>query len=68
MKGARKHGREVKEERFYNKEIPKGSFVRSFALPGDVKAEIISAEFKDGVLTIEMPRPESRKLKQMPVN
>ncbi len=62
MKGARKHGREVKEERFYRKESSKGSFVRLFALPGDVKAEQISVEFKHGVLTIEMPRPESRKL------
>lgn len=42
--------------------------MRSFALPGDVEAGKISAEFKDGILTVEVPRPESRKPKQITVN
>ena len=68
LRGERKHEHEVKEDRFYRKEISRGSFVRSFALPGDVEAEKISAEFKDGILTGEVPRPERRKPKQITVN
>ncbi len=35
-----------------------GSFVRSVALPVDVKAEDARATFKDGVLTIILPKEE----------
>jgi HSP20 family protein len=45
-----------------------GKFVRSFSLPADVDADKIRAEFQNGLLTIEIPRPEHRKPKQIAVN
>jgi HSP20 family protein len=68
LRGERKHEEEVKEDRFYCKEISKGSFMRSFSLPEGVDAEKIQAEFKDGILTVEVPKPESHKPKQITVN
>jgi HSP20 family protein len=38
-----------------------GSFHRSFSLPSDAAADRIDAKFKDGVLTITIPRSEKKK-------
>jgi HSP20 family protein len=48
-------------ERFY------GSFTRSFTLPASVDAAQIAATYKDGVLTIRLPRREETKPKQISV-
>ena len=45
-----------------------GTVVRSFTLPADVDADRIKAEFKDGILTVEVPSPETRKPKQITVH
>ena len=68
LRGERKYENEVKEENFYRKEMSRGSFVRSFSLPGDSDAERIQAEFKDGILTVEVPKSETRKPKQITVH
>jgi HSP20 family protein len=48
-------------ERFY------GSFQRSFELPGRVKTDRIDAEYKDGILTIRLPKSEEARTKQIEV-
>lgn len=68
LRGERKHENEVKEEDFYRKEMSHGTFERSFTLPADVDADRIKAEFKDGILTVEVPSPEARKPKQITVH
>jgi HSP20 family protein len=68
LRGERKYENEVKEENFYRKEMSHGTFVRSFTLPADVDADRIKAEFKDGILTVEVPSPETRKPKQISVH
>jgi HSP20 family protein len=68
LRGERRYDNEVKEENFYRKEMSHGTFVRSFTLPADVEAERITAEFKDGILTVEVPAPETRKPKQITVH
>ena len=45
-----------------------GSFSRSFTLPASVDAGQIAASYKDGVLTIRLPRREEAKPKQISVN
>ena len=45
-----------------------GSFVRSFTLPSSVDASNISAAYKDGVLTVRLPRREEAKPKTISVN
>jgi HSP20 family protein len=56
LRGKREKTEEVKEEGRYHFERSSGSFQRSIALPAEVDAEKIKAEFKDGVLTIEAPK------------
>jgi len=68
LKGERKHENEVKEENYYRREMSCGKFIRSFSLPGDVDADKIKAEFQNGLLTVEVPKPEEHKPKQIPVN
>ncbi len=58
IKGEKKEVREEKEKRYHHREVRYGSFVRSVALPVDVKADSAKASFKDGVLTIVLPKEE----------
>lgn len=48
-------------ERFY------GSFTRSFVLPTTVNSEKIAATFKDGVLTIDLPKAETAKARRISI-
>jgi HSP20 family protein len=68
LRGERKYENEVQEENFYRKEMSRGTFVRTFALPAEVDAEQVTADFKDGILTVEVPAPETRKPKQITVH
>jgi len=58
IKGEKKEVVEEKEKRFHHREMRYGTFVRSVALPVDVKADEAKASFKDGVLTITLPKEE----------
>jgi len=58
LKGERKFEREQKEESYHRVERSYGSFTRSFSLPAKVKSDAIEAVFKDGVLTVRIPKAE----------
>lgn len=51
------------EGRYLRKERKCGSYQRSFRLPYDVQNESITAEFKEGVLTVTLPKAEACKAK-----
>jgi HSP20 family protein len=68
LTGERNNEKEVKEERFFRREITRGKFIRAFALPADYDVDKIAAEFKDGVLRIEVPKPEGSKPRQITVH
>lgn len=68
IKGERKVDSEVKEKNYYRRERTHGSFSRSFNLQYAVNPDKIKARFKDGVLEIEVPKPEEEKTKQINVN
>ena len=68
LKGQRKTEQVTKEERFQRAERHSGSFSRSFTLPATVDPTRIAASYKDGVLTITLPRREESKPKQISVN
>jgi HSP20 family protein len=68
IKGERKTESEIKEEKYYRRERTYGSFSRSFNLQYTVNPDKIKARFKDGVLEIEVPKPEEEKPKQINVN
>ena len=54
------------EKRHYVERIY-GSFARSFRLPAHVDPERIKAGFKDGVLTVEIPKTEAHKPKTIDI-
>ncbi len=62
LRGEKREEREQKDDRRYHLwERCYGSFERSFTLPRTVKAEGITAHFKDGILHVEMPKaPEAK--------
>lgn len=68
LKGERVIDNEVKEERYYRKERCFGTFQRAFTLPDAVSSDKVKASFKDGVLKVEIPKPEEKKPKQISVN
>ncbi len=56
-------------EEFKRQERKRGAFARSFALPEDVNAAEISASFRNGVLTVAMPKSDKLKdTTSIPVN
>ncbi len=66
--GERKFEQKVKEENYLRIERTYGSFSRSFGLPNTVNTEAIKAEYKQGVLTVELPKRAESKPKQVKIN
>jgi len=67
LKGERSVDNEVKEEKYYRRERAYGKFERSFTLPADTDPEKIKADFKDGILKVEVPKPEKAAPRKIPV-
>lgn len=67
LQGERKQEKEEQGKRFHRVERSYGAFVRSFALPDAVDEAKVSAEFKDGVLHIRLPKSERAKPKAIEV-
>ncbi|HLO36694.1 MAG TPA: Hsp20/alpha crystallin family protein [Candidatus Deferrimicrobium sp.] len=58
---------ETTETGWVHKELSRGSFSRSFALPTAIKTEAATASFKDGMLTLTLPKAEEVKPKHIKV-
>jgi HSP20 family protein len=67
VKGERSSDSEVKKDRYFRRERSYGSFKRSFTLPLETDAEKIKAHYKDGVLKLSIPKPESSKPKKITI-
>jgi len=67
ISGERKSEKEEKDKKFHRIERSYGSFIRSFTLPESVNADKVSAEFKDGVLSVHLPKDEKAKPKSIEV-
>jgi HSP20 family protein len=62
IKGEKREEKEEKKKDFYLSERRFGSFQRSFQVPEGVDADKILASFKDGVLTVTLPKsPDAQK-------
>jgi HSP20 family protein len=68
IRGERKFEKSVSEENYLRVERSYGSFSRSFSLPNAVNTESIHAEYKNGVLTVNLPKREESKPRQVKVN
>jgi HSP20 family protein len=67
IKGDKKLSTDVKEEQFHHVERRYGAFSRSFSLPQTIDATKVSAEYKQGVLTVRLPLREDAKPRSIKV-
>ena len=65
--GERKFEKEDNGKRYHRVERAYGSFGRTFSLPDDASPAKVSAEFKDGVLTVHLLKDEKAKPQQVEV-
>lgn len=67
IRGEKKFNQAIKDEQYHRVERTYGSFSRSFSLPSTVDVTKVSADYKDGVLTVTLPLREEAKPKQIKV-
>jgi len=67
IQGERKQEREETGRKYHRVERSYGSFARSFTLPELVDEEKVKADFKDGILTLQLPKSEKAKPKSIEV-
>jgi HSP20 family protein len=65
--GEKKHTDELKEDQFQRLERSYGIFSRSFSLPPNVDPSKLTAEYKNGVLTVTIPLRAEAKPRQIEV-
>jgi HSP20 family protein len=63
ISGEKKHEKEEKDDNYHCVERSYGSFRRVLSLPEDINPDAIEAKFKNGVLTITVPRKQMAKPK-----
>jgi len=66
--GERKQEKQARDVDVYRSERFYGRFHRTLSLPKPVKAEAIKATYKDGILTVSLPKTEAAKPKQIEIN
>ncbi len=67
VRGEKKQEKESKGANYHRVERSYGVFQRSFTLPSTVNGAKVDAAFKDGVLTITVPKSEEAKRKEIEV-
>ena len=67
IKGERKKDEEVRDEDYFYQECYWGPFSRSIILPVDIDVEGVTADMKDGILTVELPKAAKAKTKKIKV-
>ena len=67
ISGERKFDQEHAGQGYHRIERSYGSFVRSFAVPNTFDTETIAADFKNGVLSVTLPKKEAAKPRQVKV-
>lgn len=67
ISGERKQENETKDKTFHRIERCYGKFRRMIRLPAQVDADKVKASYKDGVLNVTLPKPESLKPKNIDV-
>ena len=57
----------IPEEKFHRTERGYGKFIRTFELPVDIDQEKVTAEYKNGLLSLVLPKAEVAKPRQIEV-
>jgi HSP20 family protein len=67
LRGERRIEKEVKNENYHRMERSYGTFARSFALPAFVDTGNVKAEFKNGLLTVTVPKSANARTRSVEV-
>jgi len=67
LKGERKFEKDESAKGFHRIERSYGTFERSFTVPSSVDAEKVAADYKNGVLTVKLPKKEAAKPRQVKI-
>lgn len=67
IRGERRQSQEVNKENYYYQECYWGSFSRSIMLPVEVDVDKATAELKDGILTVTLPKASRARTKKVKV-
>jgi HSP20 family protein len=67
ISGEKKYEKEEKEEKFYRMERSTGSFARTVSVPFPVDPNKVLATFKNGLLTVTMPKTAAAKGMAIPI-
>ncbi len=67
IRGERRQSNEKKTGNYTYHECSFGSFTRSVALPAEIDAGKVKADYKSGLLTVRLPKTETAKAKRIPV-
>ncbi len=68
IKGHRKAEEQVNGDNFFHRELYWGSFSRAVILPVDVDPEGAKASYKNGILTIRLPKLEKARTKKLKIS
>ena len=68
LKGERRFEKDTKDENYHRIERAYGTFSRSFSIPAVVDSGSIAADYKEGVLTITLPKSEKARPKQIAIS
>lgn len=60
VKGSKKDSNETSNKRYHKREISYSSFQKSYELPDNIDQEKVSANYKDGILSIVIPKKEEQ--------
>lgn len=67
IKGEKRHEKEEKDERYHRVERSYGAFTRSVRLPVAVDASRVAAGFRNGLLTVTLPKTPAAKGTTIPI-
>jgi HSP20 family protein len=68
VKGEKPGLAQVEAEAYHRNERAAGRFVRNLALPVEVKREAVTADYRNGLLLITLPKSEAAKPRQIPIS
>lgn len=67
LRGERRFEKQDESDNYHRVERAYGSFTRSFTLPQTVQAEQVSAEYRNGVLRVKLPKREEVKARRIEI-
>jgi len=61
-------GEEIKPEAYHRCERSTGKFIRSLTLPAEIDAEKVTAQYRDGLLSLTLPKAAGARPRQIAIN